>query len=228
MLFQADVETDEVYAQMTLQPLTPVRSIAFFFSSIYFLGFIFDVFLFFSSSIFSYRKNRRIHFFQWSWEFQASSQPIISARHWQQVILVPMVVFLFLVVLLRKSFLHWYSLSYISSFQLVSVFWCVPSFFCRTSRSSHQLRNLLQGISMTLSGNLDISLEVSFNFYSYQAFSYVIINSRFFGLVSYWSLPCYLNFEVMLVEIQLNLCSPNLNFNCRRISHLHLAKVVVL
>ena len=41
MLFQADVETDEVYAQMTLQPLTPVRSIAFFFSSIYFLGFIF-------------------------------------------------------------------------------------------------------------------------------------------------------------------------------------------
>ncbi|MBA0688229.1 hypothetical protein Goari_006031, partial [Gossypium aridum] len=48
-----------------------------------------------------------------------------------------MVVFLFLVVLLRKSFLHW------------------------ISRSNHLLRSLLQGISMTLSGNLDISLEGS-------------------------------------------------------------------
>lgn len=43
---------------------------------------------------------------------------------------------------------------------------CIFLFFwsCRISHSSHQLRNLLQGISMMLSGSLGIFFEVNFNY----------------------------------------------------------------
>lgn len=44
---------------------------------------------------------------------------------------------------------------------------CISLFFwpCRISHSSHQLRNLLQGISMMLSGSLGIFFEVNLNHY---------------------------------------------------------------
>lgn len=80
------METDEVYAQMTLQPLTPVVS-----QDITIIGlvFIFDGWLTYSeyscnsiTNIFvSHSKSKRIHFFLLSWEFQANSQLIIFARH---------------------------------------------------------------------------------------------------------------------------------------------------
>lgn len=54
-----------------------------------------------------YSKSRRIHFFRWNWEFQASSQQTTFARHWQRVTPAHMEVFPSLVVQLRKFFLRW-------------------------------------------------------------------------------------------------------------------------
>ncbi|XP_034672426.1 uncharacterized protein LOC117904003 [Vitis riparia] len=99
----ADVETDEVYAQMTLQPLTP--------------------------------QEQKDTFLPVELGIRASSPPITFARLSQQVILVPTGGSLFLVAQLRKFSLHWISLS------------------------SLQLRNLLQGISMMLSGSSGIFFE---------------------------------------------------------------------
>uniref|UniRef100_F6HVP0 Uncharacterized protein n=1 Tax=Vitis vinifera TaxID=29760 RepID=F6HVP0_VITVI len=55
------------------------------------------------------------HFFLWSWVSQASNPPITFARLSQQVILVPTKGSLFLVAQLRKSSLHWISLSILST-----------------------------------------------------------------------------------------------------------------
>jgi hypothetical protein len=52
-------------------------------------------------------KSRKIRFFLWNWGFQVSSLQTIFARHWQRVIPAHMEGSLFLVVQLRKFFLHW-------------------------------------------------------------------------------------------------------------------------
>ena len=106
-------------------------------------------------------KSKRIHFFLWSWVFLASSPPITFARLSQQVIRVPMEGSLFLVVQLRKFSLHWYFPFLFSLFDVILILTHIMIFgFHRISLSSLQRRNLLQGISMTLSGSSGIFFEV--------------------------------------------------------------------
>lgn len=100
---QADIETDEVYAQMTLQPLNTVRISSLLYYEIPYLP---DCFLHFVSSSFS-KSRRRCPFFQQIWVPPANSRRITSAKLWQQVTPVLMVDSQFLVVQLRKCSHPW-------------------------------------------------------------------------------------------------------------------------
>lgn len=106
---QADVETDEVYAQMTLQPLTQVVKFNFvplvFFSSYPWVSCSWIIYIF--SYVEFCSKSKRMPTSLPNWVTSASSQPIIFLRHSLQVILVLMGDSLFLVELLKKCFLHW-------------------------------------------------------------------------------------------------------------------------
>lgn len=102
---QADVETDEVYAQMTLQPLNPVWYTVLpdnWFCSLY---------RYIHSLVFDYdhvcSKSKRRHTFQQSWALRVNSQQTTSARLWLLVIQVLMGDSLCLAGRLKKCFLHW-------------------------------------------------------------------------------------------------------------------------
>lgn len=80
--FQADVETDEVYAQMTLQPMTPVilSSLFLHWVLIKMLGLSLNVSKIFHFYHCTCSKSIRIHLFTWNWGSPASSPPIIFVR----------------------------------------------------------------------------------------------------------------------------------------------------
>ena len=104
---QADVETDEVYAQMTLQPLSPVWELdlvwRFVLTSLV-------IFYFLTWKHSCSKIKRMCTYCLQSWVLPANSQPIIFVKHWQQVTQALMEDFLFLAGLLKKSFLLLYVL----------------------------------------------------------------------------------------------------------------------
>ena len=162
MTFQADVETDEVYAQMTLQPLTAVKYLYDSVSRSVILATFINIP---SLNLFhSYSKSKRIHFYPWNWGFRVDSQQITFARRWQRVIQAPMEVSLYLVVLLRKFFLHWYIhiFYYMILLDLMDDFWHFSLLWsCRIFHNSHQHKSWLQGTFMMSNGSLGIFFEVS-------------------------------------------------------------------
>ena len=101
---QADVETDEVYAQMTLQPLSPVNHFLLFevvcFLACYYFFVSWHNFLMFGS-----KSKRMCTCCLQNWVLLVNSQQIISVRRWLQAILVLMEDSLFPAGQLKKSFL---------------------------------------------------------------------------------------------------------------------------
>jgi len=118
-----------------------------------------------------YRRSRRKHLYRLSWGYRVSNLVIIFVRLSQLVIPVHMEGFLFLDVLLRKCFLHWYY-TFSFTYFAINCCWeniCIPFNIlclpcCRITHCSHQLKNWLQGISMMLNGSLGISFGVGFTF----------------------------------------------------------------
>lgn len=72
------METDEVYAQMVLQPLTQVTYIVPRILLVNDMIF-FSCYQWFSTA-FDFRKSRRIHLYRLNWESRASNLAITSAR----------------------------------------------------------------------------------------------------------------------------------------------------
>lgn len=102
---QADTETDEVYAQMTLQPLNPVWF--HFLTETRYLDYM-ATFNFLTFGYYNvFRKSKRKHIFLQSWERQINSQQTTFAKFWQPVIQALTEVSLFLAGQLKKFFLHW-------------------------------------------------------------------------------------------------------------------------
>lgn len=103
---QADIETDEVYAQMTLQPLSPVCH-----SSLSYLGVAYFPVWFLTSfhpcCLFCSKSKKRFPSFQQTWVPPTDSQQITSAKLWRPATPVLMVDFQFRVVQLKKCFHPW-------------------------------------------------------------------------------------------------------------------------